>query len=311
MRVTANTFSNSLVDQLNRLAIRQNQLQQQAASGQRFSRPDEDPVAMRRVLEMQSEASSLTQYQRNIQRHQELATSSFTAIQGLNRIVDRAAEIATLSDGLKSREELSIYAAEIDQLIQHAAQLANSTNRGDFLFGGTRNPQTPFSLVTDASGRVTQVDYSGNSDVAETEIAPRISFSTQLPGVNTSGAGSQGLVQDDRSGADLFRHLIELRDHLEAGDTAAISSSSAAQLATDSTHLILLLGTNGALQARLETTAALHGQRGLSLDALISKEVDADLAQTLVRLSETQTAYQAALQSGGRILNSSLLDYLR
>jgi flagellar hook-associated protein 3 FlgL len=311
MRVTANTFSNSLVDQLNRLAIRQSQLQQQAASGQRFSRPDEDPVAMRRVLEMQTEATSLTQYERNIERQQELATSSFAVIRDLNVIVDRASEIATLSDGLKSQEELSIYAAEIDQLILSAAQFANSTNRGDYLFAGTDNQKPPFTVVTDPTGRVIQVDYSGNTDIAETEIAPQTAFSSQLPGANASGAGPQGLTQDTRSGADLFRHLIELRDNLEAGNTNAISASSAPQLASDSDHLILLMGTNGALQARLETTAALHAQRGFSIDSLISNEVDADLAQTLVRLSETQTAYQAALQSGGRILSSSLLDYLR
>jgi len=31
----------------------------------------------------------------------------------------------------------------------------------------------------------------------------------------------------------------------------------------------------------------------------------------MVKLSQTQTAYQAALQSGGSILNLSLLDYIR
>ena len=38
---------------------------------------------------------------------------------------------------------------------------------------------------------------------------------------------------------------------------------------------------------------------------------NARLAQTIVRLNQTQTAYQAALQSAGRIMSSSLLDYLR
>lgn len=53
------------------------------------------------------------------------------------------------------------------------------------------------------------------------------------------------------------------------------------------------------------------GGRGQSLDRLISSEADADLAQTLVKLNTLQTAYQAALQSGGSILGQSLLDFLR
>jgi flagellin-like hook-associated protein FlgL len=51
-------------------------------------------------------------------------------------------------------------------------------------------------------------------------------------------------------------------------------------------------------------------QRGLTLQSLVSKEADADLAETLVHLTAVQTAYQAALQNGDPILNNSLLDYL-
>ena len=46
-------------------------------------------------------------------------------------------------------------------------------------------------------------------------------------------------------------------------------------------------------------------------NCLVLTKADADLANTLVRLNQTQTAYQAALQSGGKILSTSLLDYLR
>jgi flagellar hook-associated protein 3 FlgL len=311
MRVTANTFPNSLVDQLNRLALRQSQLQHQAASGQRFTRPEDDPAAMRRVLDMQTEARSVSQYQRNIQRHQELATASFTTLKGLKHIIDRAGEIAILADGLRSPQELKIYAAELDQLIQQGAQLANSTNRGDYLFAGTRTHQPPFVTTLDPNGRITQVDYVGNTDIPQSHIAPHTPFSTLIPGANLTGSGPSGLTHDSRSGADLFQHLIQLRDALEAGDTAAIALTNRPQLDADATHLVLLLGSNGAIQSRLETTAAILTQRSASIESLISTEVDADLAQTLVRLSETQTAYQAALQSGGRILNSSLLDYLR
>jgi flagellin-like hook-associated protein FlgL len=44
---------------------------------------------------------------------------------------------------------------------------------------------------------------------------------------------------------------------------------------------------------------------------MISREGDADMADTIVRLNEVQYAYQAALQSGAKIMNSSLMDYLR
>jgi flagellin-like hook-associated protein FlgL len=38
--------------------------------------------------------------------------------------------------------------------------------------------------------------------------------------------------------------------------------------------------------------------------------VDADLSETVTKLAAQQTALQAALASGGRLLQGSLLDYL-
>ncbi|MHB1310156.1 MAG: flagellin, partial [Limisphaerales bacterium] len=110
---------------------------------------------------------------------------------------------------------------------------------------------------------------------------------------------------------DLFNHLISLRDHLLAGDTAAISATDRPALRLDEDNLVLHLGENAALQARLEAASSLSGKRASSLRALISQEVDADLASTLVSLNAAQNAYRAALQSGATLMGTSLMDYLR
>jgi flagellar hook-associated protein 3 FlgL len=311
MRVTASTVSDSLITQLNKLAIRQSRLQQQAATGQRVTLPDDDPVAMRRVMDMQVDSRAAAQYLRNIDRTREAANASFAPIKALNTLVSRASELATLADGLKSRDELHAYATEVEQLIQQAAELANTTHRGDYVFAGTRVSQPPFAVTRDANGAVTSVTYHGNIELAHNEIASGVTLSGQTLGANTSGAGPRGLLADSRTGADLFAHLISLRDNLLAGDTGAIADVNRAQLMADEENLVTHIGINGAVQSRLETAAALMNEREDTIETLVSKEADADLAQTLVRLTEIQTAYQAALQSGGSILNRSLLDYIR
>jgi flagellar hook-associated protein 3 FlgL len=311
MRVTANTFPNSLITQLTTLTVRQNTLQSQAASGQRVRLPEDDPVAMRRVLDMQGEGKTVGQYQRNIARHQELAATSFSAMKALKSVSDRAREISVSADDLKSQDELNLYAKELTELIKTAVQAVNTKNRGDYIFSGTISDQPPFVLTTDVNGNVTGVTYQGNTTLAESEIATGLTLSAQSIGENTSGSGPRGLITDSRSGADFFNHLIALQNNLLAGDTAAIESTDRPNLAQDEENFLYHLGTNGAIQSRLEATNSIAVQRTDTLEALISSEVDADLAQTLVRLNQTQTAYQAALQSAGKILSTSLLDYLR
>jgi len=190
-------------------------------------------------------------------------------------------------------------------------QIANTKNRGDHLFAGTRTDQPPFMLATNGAGVPTGVSYQGNTSLAETEVAEGLTLTAQALGANTTGTGPRGLVADSAAGADLFNHLIALQNNLLAGNTAAIAATDRAALARDEDNLVHHLGANGAIQARLEVSVVQVRDRSLTLEKQVSSEVDADLAQTLVRLNETQNAYQAALQSGGKILNLSLLNFLR
>jgi flagellar hook-associated protein 3 FlgL len=311
MRVSTNSFPNAMVDQLHSLAGRQYRLQHQAATGQKLSSPDENPLAVRRVLDLQTEMKALGQYQSNMALMQEVATRSFESIKGLKKVSDRAGEIAVLADGLKSPQQLRAYAQEMTEMIKQAVQLANTSHRGEYLFAGTRSDAPPFEISTAADGKVLAVSYRGSATVPENEIDAGLTLSARVPGQNLSGSGAHGLLSDSRSGADFFNHLISLQNNLLAGDTAAVASNDRPQLARDEENFIFHLSQNGVLQARLETSAAFAARRSLSLETNISREADADLAETLVRLNQTQNAYRAALQSGGTLLDRSLLDFLR
>ncbi len=311
MRIPTSSFPNSLVSQLQQLSERQNRLQNQAATGQRVQVPSDDPAAMRRVMDLQAESTALTQYQRNTVGAQEVAQATFTAIKGFKTTSDRANEIATLAGGVNSSADLKTYVKEVNELIKQGLANANTQHQGSYLFGGTKSDQAPFTATTDSEGNVLTVTYQGNSTVAETEVMQGVSVSARVPGANTTGSGPKGLLTDSRTGADFFNHLLSLRDHLANGDKTAVLSTDAPQLRADEDNLINHLGSNGAVQARIETASSLSAARSLSLEKLVSREADADLTQTIVRLNETQTAYQAALQSGGKILNQSLLDYIQ
>lgn len=311
MRVTNNMFPDRLAGQLATLATRQSRLQEQAATGQRISRPEDDPGAMRRVLDLQAEASRVGRHRANIAALKEQAAVGYSAMQSLKRISDRAGEIAVLADGTKSPADLRNYATEVTQLIQQATQLANTKHRGDYLFAGTKNDQPAFVANTNSSGQVTSVTYKGNTSTAETEVTEGMTMSAQVVGANMSGSGPRGLFTDGAAGADFFNHLIALQDHLLANNAAGVNSTDLPALRQDEDNFLFHIAQNGALQARLETTDSIASDRVFSTEQLISGEADADLSQTLVRLSETQNAYRAALQSGGSILDVSLLNYLR
>jgi flagellar hook-associated protein 3 FlgL len=295
------------------LAAQQNRLQNQVATGKRISQLDDDPATMRQVLNLQAQDSQIAQYRQNIASLQTQATNSYSAMSSVQNLSARAGEIATLADATKSPQELSAYATEVTQMIQQGVQFMNSTSQGAYLFGGTQSNQPPFVTTTDASGNITAVTYQGNASVPGAEIAPGATVSVQVPGANTSGNGPGGFITDTRTGADFFNHLIALQNHLLAGNTAAISSQDAPALAKDEDNITSQIADNGLVQSHLTAVDSLAASQSLSVKQTVSQDSDADLAQTLTQLSATQTAYQAALQSGAKLLsqNQTLLNYLQ
>ena len=115
MRISFNSFPDTLVGQLGDLVSQQSKYQSQVSTGQKVTVASDDPQAMSGALAAQAEGHAVSQYKTNVSRQQELATSSYTAIKSLKTLSDRASEIATLTSGLTANSDLSSYTSEVDQ----------------------------------------------------------------------------------------------------------------------------------------------------------------------------------------------------
>jgi flagellar hook-associated protein 3 FlgL len=302
MRIAGTSYTDSMVSHLNLLSAQEYQLQNEASTDQSISAPEDDPAGMAAALNLQAQNSAVTQYAQNITTLQTRATTAGSALTSLQTLTDRASEIATSADGATSPSALQADVTEVTQLIQQAAQLMNSKNGSQYVFGGTDSSQAPFTVSTDANGNVTAVTYSGNTAVTQSQIAANATMSVDVPGENTSGSGARGVVSDSRYGADLFNHLIALQNDLQSGNTSAITSTDAANLSKDDDNIIWQVANNGAAQSRLTAAASFASTQQSGLQTSLTNVAGADLAQTLTQLTQAQNAYQVALQTSSQIL---------
>jgi flagellar hook-associated protein 3 FlgL len=311
MRVSTNSFTDNFLYQMGQLQTQQSTLQNQATTGLSLTLPENDPSGMDQVLNLQTEASSDTQYQSNISQIQSSANTASDALTSLQSLVEQAGQIATEANGVDSSSQLSSYATQVGQLIQQALQIANTQDsQGNYIFGGTETGTPPFSAATGANGNVTAVTYNGNSSVANSEIAPGVTVSAQSPGENTTGSGAEGVFADSRTGANLFSHLISLQQDLQSGNTSAIASTDSPNIAKDEDNVVTQVGGNAVLQSTLQVASTVSQQKVTSEDSQMSNDTSANLAQTLTQLNQTQTAFQAALESGTMVMSLSLMDFL-
>ena len=312
MRIATDTFTNNFLLQINQLQQQQNTLQQESSTGLKITQLADNPSVMSNVLNLQTTSSANGQFQSNISTLQNSATTSYTAMNSLKTISDQVNQIAIeASSGTTSTTQLAAYSVQMKQLIQQAVQLGNTQDaNGNYIFSGTSTNVAPFAATTDANGNVTAVAYQGNASVASAEIGHIVTVSAQTLGANTSGSGPQGLFADSRTGANLFGHMIALQQDLASGNTTAISSTDAPALQKDENNIITSISSNSVLQATLTSATNIAAAQSTNFTTQISNETSADLATTLTQLTQTQTAYQAALESGAKIMNLSLLDYL-
>ncbi|HSY17145.1 MAG TPA: flagellar hook-associated protein FlgL [Candidatus Acidoferrales bacterium] len=314
MRIATNAYTDSMLNQFNLLASTQQNLQSQVSTGLRVQAPSDDPVAMQNTLGYLANQSVQAQYSANIGLLQTRAASVDTVLQSLQTISSRAGEIATgAGSATNSQSDLNNYADEVNKLINQVVSAANTKDpsTGKYLFGGTASGSAPFTTATDANGDVTGVTYNGNSTVNQAQIGAGLTASADIPGANTSGTGARGLITDSQSGADFLNHLISLRDNLQAGNTTAVTNTDAANLQKDENNISYQVANNGVMQNQLTAAGTFATSSSQSLSQMISNSSSADLMTTMVQLNQAQTSYQAALQSGAKIMQLSLLNYIQ
>ena len=298
MRIASNTISDEIVRQIQQLTSQQAKLQGQVASGQRITLPEDDPAAVGRVLNLESENRQISQYGSNASTALEVAQASASGLQGIKKISDRAGELVTLGTGVLGPDAMKAYGSETDQLIEQAVQSANTRFNGNYIFAGTAVTTPPISVIRNASGQITSVSYAGNASQAAIPLSETTSVTP-----SSSNATNTGLTA-------FITNLISLRDALNSGSTAAVSATQPA-LTTSEDMLVSGIADNGGVQTRIVASQAQQADRSTSVDQLISTETSADMPATIVKLNQAQTAYQAALQSGSLIMKTSLLDYVR
>ncbi|MEO7600302.1 MAG: flagellin [Opitutus sp.] len=299
MRIASNTVSDSMIRQIQQLMGDQSKLQLQVSSGRRITQPEDDPAAVGRVLNLQTEQRQLAQYASNASRALMLTQSSFSGLQGLKKVSDRAAELGTLGTGALSNDSMRTFGNEVDQLLEQALQLANSRSGGDYLYGGTAVDAPPFVATRDATtGKITSIAFNGNTAQASIPLSEATSVAPSTNGATNTGIGA------------FLNNLVTLRDALTSTDVAAVRAAQPALLDGENV-IIAAMADSGGIQTRIEAAQSQQLDRTMGLEKLVSNESSVDLPTTIVKLNQAQTAYQAALSSAAKVMNLSLLDYVK
>ena len=285
---------NSLQDQLDTT-------QQQLSTGKTINQPSDNPYGASLAISLNQDLSGLSNYNNNVTDGTAWTSAASTALQNMQSMIQRVQElVVSASNGSMSSADLKSTAAEVGQLTASIKQAADTQYNGQYIFSGTATSTEPYSSAT---GDV----YQGNTGSITRQIGPATSLQ-----VNANISSLLGSGQSANDGL-LLNTLSTITADLNGGtsaDVADLANNQLTNLQDSLSTLGQLQATVGAAQDRLTLASSTIQALQNSDTATLSNTQDANIASTYTTFSNEQAAFQAALQAGAKIVQSSLMNFL-
>lgn len=297
MRVTNKMLHTNLLRNLNRNLNMMSKTQEQMSSGKKVSRPSDNPIDVTLIMGMKSILSEQETHIKNMEDGIGWLEATDQALANLGEVVKRASELALQgANGTASQDARIAIAQEIGQLIDEAKQIINTNYAGRYIFGGTNTSNPP----VDGSNQ-----FRGNSFKMNWEIGPGVTIA-----INTTGeVFNGGTVGTPPYEPQMITVLKDLKTALE--DSSGDPSASIGELDKQMDAILNERAAVGAKSRRLEMAKSRAEEVNLDLGELTSKLEDIDIAEVSMTYAMQEAVYQAALMTGARILQPTLLNFLR
>lgn len=292
-RVTNLTMSANALRTLQTQQSRLSELQDKATTLNKISRPSDDPAATAKALETRSLLAATAQYGRNIDDGNTWLTAADSALEQATNVMHRIKDLTVLAgNGSLNQSGKDAIALELEALNKDLVSVANSKHLGRNIFAGNSDADAAFNSATPPVFQGTGIS----------PVERRIS-ATQTVRVDADG----GAIFGSDAGS-VFATVANIAAQLRSGGDI---TSELAPLETSFKNIVNGRAEIGTRQAQLERAGTVNTELEATLDAQRTGIEKADLGSVIMDLKLQETNYQVALAATARVLQPTLMDFLR
>lgn len=292
MRVTQSMLSNNFLKNLNTSYEKMGKIQDQIASQKKINRPSDDPVIAMKGIGYRTNLQEVVQYKRNFSEAHNWIDNSDSALDEATQAMQRIREITTeAANGTLTDDQRANIAKEVSQLKAHLADIANTKVGNKYIFNGTDTTNKP-------------VDLSQNP--------PQVSTNTNPVKIELS-KGVYIQVNSDSNNVfskQFFDDLTSLENDLNSNNPSNLDQYLT-KLDSHIDNIVNERATIGARSNRIDLMEDRVGQQEVSVTKMMSDNEDADMDKVITDLVNQESVQRAALGIGARIIQPTLLDFLR
>ena len=302
-RVTNLTMSANAQRTLQTQQSRLSELQEKATTLNKISRPSDDPAATAKALETRSLLAATAQYGRNIDDGNTWLTAADSALEQATNVMHRIKDLTVLAgNGSLKQSGKDAIAIELEALNKALVSSPTAST-----WAGTSLPATRMRPVRSLRVR------------PGTPASPRHRHPARLQRHGRQPGGTAHQRHPDRSGGRRRRSIFG-DDNGSVFDTVAnwqrnsdrqgyfLAGGSHCDVGLTHRQRTCRVGTR---QAQLERAGTVNTELEAALDAQRTGIEKADLGSVIMDLKLQETNYQVALAATARVLQPTLMDFLR
>lgn len=308
MRITQGMLTQQLLTDLQGNFQRLSDLQNQVATGKRINQASDDPIGAGFVMRYKNNVAYYQQYQKNADAAGTYLSNVDTNLNQAEQIMQDARSIAVEgSNDSLTQDDRRKLSANVDQLYNQLVNVGNSQYQDKYIFNGQMTDTAPYTL--------------GSADLSSPDGGPVLyDIGDELPlQVNVTGADffgapdtSAGATQNpaNDSSDNAFSLLKQLKTTLDQG-TGQDVSNLLGKFDSRIEKMLEVRADVGAKSDRVKMTSSRLGDLIQNTNSLLSSTQDADMTKLIVDLKAAENVHQASLQVGARVIQPTLVDFLK
>lgn len=285
-------LSNQVIKNIQQNYRSMSKYQEQIASGKAINKASDDPVKAVQIMSHRSALTEIEQFKRNTEDGLNWLEKTDNALNELTQVMQRVRELTVQgSNEVNNQDSLNTIATEIRALKDQIGNIANARMGDRFLFAGTDTDTAPFLNGAFASTNTNVLSWNIGQD--------------QYMKVNINGTDVFNFKSED---ANLFETVEQIALELENGNNPERFLN---RVDKQMNNLLAHRSIVGSNVNQLEMGLNRLQETELNTQKLLSKTEDVDLAKVITDFTTQQTILNAALSSGAKAIQQTLVDFLR
>lgn len=298
------------------------QWQEQLSTGSKLLRPSDDPVGVTKAMSYRTQLTQNAQYKENLDTATKWLDTTDTSLASVTSAMTRVQELITQAandtNQTVDREKMLV---EIKQIQQEIHDLANTKVGDTYLFSGTRTNEPLYK--TDSTTGVTF-----NSEAGTDIEAPENGFGES---VNIEIYNDIQLDINTTGAMKMFRKIDEVFTRIEEALTGANSNGETSgadigsilggtnsvedrEYTTIQGSIDLVLKNRAEVGAKQNRVDMMSDRLALQKEALTKQQSnveDVEYEEAITNLITQESIHRASLSVGGRIIQQTLVDFIR